>query len=214
MDWLNAIIDWDRAATLWINAQGGGSADTFWAFMSFIKIWIPMYIAVAAVMIWRLGWKKGLVAIAVLLLAFALSDQLNNLIKYLVQRVRPCNDEGMIAAGLHILETGGGWSFPSGHANNCFAFAVGSALCFKAEVLGLGKPDTSSSLRRKRVSAGVKRWVRCYGLFIISWAVLVSVSRVMVGRHFLLDIAAGALIGIAIGIASGKTVQRILKKIS
>lgn len=214
MEWLDAIIAWDQAATLWLNSHFTPAGDAFWVFMSGIKVWIPMYVAVAAILIWRLGWKKGLVAIACIFLAFFLSERVNNLIKYLVERVRPCNDEGMIAAGLHILEQGGGWSFPSGHANNSFTFAIASALCMRIEMLGFGKKDTSASLRKKRVPAGVRRWPYIYGVFIVTWAVLVGISRIMVARHFLLDVVVGSLIGILLGIIFGQLAIFICKKVN
>lgn len=209
---IDNIVAWDQAATLWINGHYG-ALDPFWVFMSGIKVWIPMYVAVAAMLVWRLGWKKGLIAIALTLLAFAMSEQLNNLIKGLVMRVRPCNDADMISAGIHILEQGGGWSFPSGHSNNSFTFAVCTAMLFKAEVMGLGKPDLSASLRRKRISAGVRRWVNCYGVFIISWATLVAISRVMVARHYLLDVTVGGLIGIILGLVFSRYAWRIFAKV-
>ncbi len=199
--WLDAIVAWDQSATLWINSHHSECSDAFWTFMSGVKVWYPMYAVIAGLLIWRLGWKKGLIAVACIALAIVFSERVNNLIKFLVERVRPCNDEGMIAAGIHILEQGGGWSFPSGHSNNSFTFAICSALCFKAEIMGLGKPDLSSSLRKKRIPAGVKRWVHGYGIFIVTWAVLVAISRIMVARHFLIDVTVGSILGILIGYA-------------
>lgn len=210
---IDFVVAWDKAATLWMNAHTSPAMDPFWMFMSGIKVWIPMYVAVAALLIWRLGWKKGLIAVAAALLAFALSEQVNNFIKFLVERVRPCNDPDMIAAGIRVLEEGGGWSFPSGHSNNSFTFAVCTALLFKAEIMGLGRVDTSSSLRRKRISRGVRRFVNCYGIFIISWAVLVAISRVMVARHFLLDVTVGGLIGVCLGVVFSRIAWIIFSKV-
>lgn len=204
MSFLDSLIAWDRAATLAINAIHCPASDSFWTVMSMIKIWYPMYAVIAALLIWRLGWKKGLLAILFVALAIFFSERLNNLIKYMVERVRPCNDEGMIAAGIHILENGGGWSFPSGHSNNCFTFALSTILCFRAEILGIGKPQTGHSLRKRRISREVKTWYAVYAVFITLWASLVAISRIMVARHFLLDIIAGSIIGIALGLLTGK----------
>lgn len=164
----------DRAATLWLNGLFPDWMAPFWTFMSGVKVWFPMYILVAALLIWRLGWKKGLIAVAAIALAFFFNERVNNLIKAITERPRPCNDEGMIAAGINILEQGGGFSFPSGHANNSFGFAFGSALCLQMD-------------RKLNWS-----W---YAVFILLWATLVGISRIVVACHFLGDVIVGAVLG-------------------
>lgn len=211
---IGALEALDRQISLWMNAHSCAAMDPFWTFMSGIKVWIPLYVAVAVLLMWRLGWKRGLIAVACIALCFFFNERINNFLKFLFERVRPCNDPSMLAAGLNVLETGGGWSFPSGHSFNSFGFALSSALCFKAEILGLGRKDTSASLRKKRIPAGVRRWVALYGIAIISWAVLVAVSRVMVGRHFFGDVLVGSLLGIAMGILFGKICHWILSKVN
>ncbi|MCQ2166807.1 MAG: phosphatase PAP2 family protein [Bacteroidales bacterium] len=165
----------DRAATLWINGNCSQWSDPFWVFMSQIKIWIPLYVLVVALLIWRLGWKKGLIAVAAVALCFFCDERINNLIKMISERPRPCNDPGMIAAGIHVLEQGGGWSFPSGHACNSFGFAVSSAICLNFD---------------KKFNWG---W---YTVIIIAWATLVGISRIMVACHFLGDVMVGTVIGV------------------
>lgn len=211
---IGAVDQWDRAVTLFINTHLTFPGDSFWMFMSGIKVWIPLYVAVAAMLMWRLGWKRGLIAIAFIALCFYCDERICNLIKMLVERVRPCNDEEMLAAGLRVLENGNNWSFPSGHACNTFGFAISSLICFRAEILGLGKKDTSFSLRKKRIPAGVRRWVALYGIMIILWAVLVGLSRIMVGRHFLLDVVTGSAIGILMGLLWGKLTLMLFSKIN
>lgn len=169
----------DQQITLWINGNHCPWSDAFWSFMSGIKIWIPMYVIVAGLLIWRLGWKKGLIAIACIALAFFFNERVNNLLKAIVERVRPCNDLRMLAAGINVLEEGGGWSFPSGHACNSFGFALGSALFMKLD------------------SKYNWDW---YSIFIVTWAVLVGISRVMVARHFAFDVLVGSAVGTAMGI--------------
>ena len=78
---ISNLVATDRAATLWLNNLGAEYSwmDPFWQFMSEIKVWFPMYALVAALLIWRLGWKKGLVAIAAVALAFFCNERINNL---------------------------------------------------------------------------------------------------------------------------------------
>lgn len=173
------VLGRDQLASLWMNSFNSPWSDQFWIFMSGRSVWVPFYLAIAALLLWRLGWKRGLVAIACILLAFFFNERVNNLIKHLVCRVRPCNNSDMIAAGLHILESGGGWSFPSGHACNTFGLALSSALCLKMD---------------KRAN-----WT-WFSVLIISWATLVGISRVMVARHYLGDVLVGSFNGAMMGI--------------
>lgn len=71
-------------------------------------------------------------------------------------------------------------SFPSGHAATAFAAAV---------AVGLVHPR----LRRP----------------LIALAVVVALSRVYLGVHYVLDVAAGALLGIAIGYAAARAVGAV-----
>jgi len=71
-----------------------------------------------------------------------------------------------------LVDCGGGFAMPSSHAANAFAQATLFAICIPR--------------------------VRWY-VFII--AALISLSRVFVGVHYPFDIAGGAIVGTAIGIA-------------
>lgn len=184
----------DKEITLWINnSLGLPCLDGFWAFMSAKLVWIPLYVLIAALLVWKLGWKRGLVAVAVVALAFFFDERVNNLIKHIVERVRPCNDEWMLTAGLRVLETGGGWSFPSGHACNVFGLAMSSAVCLNA--------------------AKQRRCHWHYVTFIFIWAALVGLSRIMVGRHFFGDVLTGAVEGCVIGLVCGLGFLLLCRKV-
>jgi undecaprenyl-diphosphatase len=71
-------------------------------------------------------------------------------------------------------------SFPSGHAATAFAAAVAVALVYPR----LGRP-------------------------LLALAAIVAVSRVYLGVHYVLDVAAGTLLGIAVGIAAAWMIRRV-----
>ena len=71
-------------------------------------------------------------------------------------------------------------SFPSGHAATAFAAAVAIALVYPR----LGRP-------------------------LLVLAAVIAVSRVYLGMHYVLDVAAGTLLGIAVGFASAWAVRAI-----
>jgi undecaprenyl-diphosphatase len=124
----------------------------------------------------RYSWK-----IAVYLLLFAgllilCTDQLTNLFKVQVGRLRPCYDEEIkTLVRLVKPSCGGRYSFFSGHASNSFALAVFFGLIFKESY----------------------RFLLPALLFI---AFLIAYSRVYIGVHFPLDIFVGAVVGSLIGL--------------
>ena len=192
MFWQN-VHQLDQQITLEINSWNSSFTDPIWQFFSDKYVWIPMYVAIIALLIWRLGWKKGLIAVAAALLTFGFCDQFSNVIKDAVGRLRPVNDEFMIASGLHILERGGGFSFFSAHAANSVGLAFSSFFCLKED---------------RRISY---RW---YGTWMFFWSAMVSVSRVFVGKHYLGDVIVGIIVGGAAGIAFACLARWIMKKIA
>ena len=171
----------DQSVTLWLNGLHCPFTDGMWQLLSDRNVWIPLYLMVAALMVWRLGWKRGLAYVLLTALAILCVDQFANLIKNWVARPRPCNDEYMCSRGLRLLEgRSRSYSFFSAHAANAVAFALCSA----------------HALRR-----GMKRTpARIYSWFIGLWAAMVGFSRVFVGKHYLGDVlvgfAAGAIISL------------------
>ncbi|MCQ2136855.1 MAG: hypothetical protein MJY67_08075, partial [Bacteroidales bacterium] len=72
LDFATGIEGLDQRISLWINSNYCSFGDMFWTFMSGVKVWFVMYALIAALILWRLGWKRGLIAIACIALAFFL----------------------------------------------------------------------------------------------------------------------------------------------
>lgn len=189
MTW-QEIHKFDQLLTLEINSWDSPVTDPIWQFFSDKLVWAPMYAAIIALLIWKLGWKRGLIVLAGALLTFGFCDQFSNIIKHAVQRIRPLNDPFMVASGLHILETGGGYSFFSAHSANSFGLAFSTFLGMKLTL-------------RDSVTGSMPKWLKAYGAWMFFWAFMVSVSRIFVGKHYLGDVIAGILIGSLAGIAFG-----------
>lgn len=185
----------DQQLTLRINGWYSDFTDPIWQFFSDKIAWVPMYIAIVALLIWKLGWRKGLVVVAAAGLTFAFCDQFSNLIKHAVERIRPLKDEYMLSHGLHVLEKGGGYSFFSAHAANALGLAcstfVGMCAC----------------LKKKRPC-----WLKLYGSWMFFWAVMVSVSRIFVGKHYLGDVIVGIVVGVAAGCVFGYLAGFVTKR--
>lgn len=192
----NELHLFDQGVSLEINSWGSPLTDSLWLFFSSIPVWIPMYILIVAFLIWKLGWKRGLIVVAAAGLTFGFCDQFSNLIKDAVERVRPLNDAFMIENGLNILEGGSrSYSFFSAHAANAF----GLATC------------TFVALRNLATSA---KWIKLYAAWMFTWAPLVAISRVFVGKHYLGDVLTGAVVGVIAGYFFARLAISIIKRLS
>lgn len=182
----------DKEATLALNTSGGAFTDATMPVFSQVKVWIPLYLVVLGIVIYRMGWKAGLVVILALALNVVCADQLANLVKNAVARLRPCVDPWMTSHGVRVLEGGGGCGFYSGHAANVFSFAMCSTLCLSFIRSRSGAVGRENKTYRQ-IFLGI------YGSVIFLWAFAVSISRVYCGKHFLGDITVGAISGLVTG---------------
>ena len=183
----------DQMITLAINGMDSSISDPIWQFFSNIPVWIPMYALIIGCLIWRLGWKKGLIMTAAVLLTFGFCDQFSNFIKDIVARTRPLNDAYMLENGLNVLEKGSNsFSFFSAHAANAFGLATSTYLGFRLDI---------------------RLQYRGYAVWMYSWATLVAISRVFVGKHYLGDVIAGAAIGALAGLAFAYIARQLCRQI-
>ena len=184
----------DQLLTLEINSWNSFITDPVWAFFSEKIVWAPMYAAIIGLLIWKLGWKRGLIVLAAALLTFGFCDQFSNLVKHAVCRIRPLHDDFMVSHGLNILEQGGGYSFFSAHAANAFGLAfstfTGMKLCLKP----------------------CPKWLKTYGGWMFFWAFMVAVSRIFVGKHYLGDVIVGIIIGSVAGYAFASIAHLIISR--
>jgi undecaprenyl-diphosphatase len=203
MFWQN-VHQLDQQITLTINSWNSAFTDPIWTFLSLKLVWAPLYAAIIALMIWKLGWKKGLIVVGGVLLTIGFCDQFANLIKHATARIRPVNDEWMVAHGLNILEWGGGFSFFSAHAANSFGIAGSSWFGLKNCLIG------SQNTCRCRLSN--ENLCKYYAWIMFTWASLVAISRIFVGKHYLGDVIVGTIVGILGGIFFGWLASRIANK--
>ena len=191
MDW-KTIHEFDQRLTLEINSWDSAITDPIWQFFSDIPVWIPMYVFIVGCLIWRLGWKRGLIITLAAVATFGFCDQFSNFIKDLVCRVRPLNDAYMLENGLNVLEGASrSFSFFSAHSANAFGLATSTLIGFRLD---------------KRLK------YKGYAAWMYFWASMVAISRVFVGKHYLGDVIAGALIGAAAGFVFASIAKHIITR--
>lgn len=157
----------DQLLTLKVNSWSCSITDPIWQFFSKIPVWIPMYALIVALLFWRLGWKKGLIITLAAVATFGFCDQFSNLIKDIVPRVRPLNDEFMRANGLVVLEKGSrSFSFFSAHAANAFGLATSTTIGLHLDKRLFPEKRNSSY------------WGRAYVVWMYFWASMVAISCV------------------------------------
>lgn len=190
---LDQLIRWDQSVTLFLNGFHCPASDAVWLVISEKLVWFPAYGVLIGFLIWRLGWKRGLLAVLGILLTILLVDQSSHHIKEALQRLRPCHTASMIAAGLNCPDPNIGlYGFFSGHAANSFALL--------ACTLGLLKADTAHTYRT---------FAWCGYI----WAAVVALSRVMIGVHFFGDIFVGTLWGLLFGWLMGLLTRGVLLRV-
>lgn len=180
-----SIREIDESVTLAVNGLHTALSDQFWHFMSDKKVWIPFYLILITLLLYRLGWKKTLLAVFCTALTILACDQTAELFKYSVGRLRPCYNLDMVEGGLRILEGRGHlFGFFSAHAADSFGLAACLGGCMLMKDKGKGRGPFVATL------------------FI--WALLVSTSRVFLGKHFVGDVLTGALIGMTYGFIASR----------
>ena len=178
MNW-QEIHRLDQDITLWINAFHSELSDVVWAFLSNIPVWIPLYVFIIAFIIRRMGRKKGGIVVLSAVLTVIVCSLFSHCMKELTERLRPLLDTYMLENSLHVLETGGKYTFFSAHSANAFGLATSTyiGLCMD-----------------KREKYGI------YAIFMYAWATMVAISRVFVGKHYLGDVMVGISVGIVVGL--------------
>lgn len=182
----------DQSITLYLNSLSTPATDEFWQVVTTQEVWYPMYAIIAGCLIWRLGWKRGLVVIASLALCVGVCDPFASFMKNTVGRLRPAYSSEMVFGGVNVLEGRGGfYGFFSGHASNAFSMAVCMILGFRND----------RTLRYRGFTAG-----------ILTWASLVAASRIFAGKHYFGDVLVGTVVGICVGLVSGMLARDVIRK--
>jgi undecaprenyl-diphosphatase len=186
---LTFLNDLDIHLFLFINGNHNSLLDWIMWTASDRFIWIPLYIWFLWLLFREYKRHFWLLLAAVFIMILA-SDQLGNIFKYGVMRIRPSNDPAFRQL-VHIVKgyTGASYSFYSAHASNSVALAVFMILMIK---------------RSKKYIQPV----------VIIFALLVSYSRIYLGVHYPLDVMAGAAFGAMIAIVIYKLYGWALSKLS
>ena len=179
LDWL---IDIDRELLLLCNSVHTQWLDNFFWIMS--TRWLNIIIALPFIFILlhRRVASEALLIILAVALTVLLCDQIaSSIFKPLFHRLRPTHEPSLV---VHVVNgyTGGRYGFISSHAANAVGVATFLLMVFRN---------------------------RYFSLAILSWAVLVSYSRIFLGVHYPGDVLCGAAVGVIVGWAVYKLYEKL-----
>lgn len=149
--------------------------DSFLSICTAAPTWIPFYVLCAVALTYRYGWQKALMMTVAIGIAVGLSDFVcAKIIRPHFKVLRPGNLDNPFSEFVTVVNNkrGGKYGFPSCHAANCFAFAVGMCMLTKDNLLRI---------------------------LMLTWAIFICYTRIYVGKHYPSDLLAGALVGSIFG---------------
>ena len=163
----------DSKLLLFLNGFHSDFLDTVMFQITKFWFWYPVVALIIFLLIKKFK-KKFWIPLILIVCCFALTDIGSNIAKKNFKRYRPTYNLE-IKNEVHVVKEyrGGEYGFFSGHAANSFGLAIISLLFIR------------------------KRW---YSILVLSWAVLVSFSRIYLGVHYPADIFVGAVFGIFISV--------------
>ena len=185
---LQTITEWDAQVFLFLNNFHHRFADDVMYLASDKWVWVPFYASLLYMIYRSIGFKATLISLLAITMLIVATDQISaNLLKDLVQRLRPSNPDNPLSANVHIVNgyRGGRYGFPSSHAANSFGLIMFIMLLFRSHVLAL---------------------------FCLFWALLVCYSRIYLGVHYIGDIIGGMLIGMFSAVIVYYGLRKIMRR--
>ncbi len=185
---LDRINNLDHEIALALNAAQTPFWDSVMLFFSGKLEWVPLYIALIVLMFLKSTYQTGnpvaqyknnkklfyhaaALGLIATLLTFLCTEQVCNILKHTVQRLRPGHDP-LLDGLLNLPEGKGGlYTFVSAHAANTFGLAMITSLIFR------------------------RRW---YAAVMFLWAAVIGFSRIYLTKHFMSDVVCGAMVGILV----------------
>ncbi|RXQ97555.1 phosphatase PAP2 family protein [Ancylomarina salipaludis] len=177
---LETLNQLDQELLLFLNSLHSPFFDSLMYLISGKLVWGLFYLSIIVHIYKTYGWRNCIYLVIAIALVITCCDQMaSGILKPTFQRFRPSRSPEL-ADLVHIVNgyRGGKYGFASSHAANVFGLATFCSLLFR------------------------KRYI---SIFLFSWAVVVSYSRIYLGVHYPGDIIVGTIIGLLFGYAIYKS---------
>lgn len=118
------LLNTDRELFITLNNIHTPFFDGVMTFLSAKLVWLPLYLAILFFIFYKREKKSAFIILAAVVITFALTDSVANIIKESVQRLRPCYEPALDGV-VRLLEGKGGlYGYLSNHASNVFGLAT------------------------------------------------------------------------------------------
>lgn len=173
---LDALRALDKSVLLAFNGSDNLFIDYFILTVTDAYTWIPLYASLLYLVIKNNeNWQKIMLVVGAVALGLILVNGINlGIVKPFVARPRPLNNvelHGLVVSVQHY--TASGYSFFSSHTANAFVVAVFFCL-----------------LVRDRI----------FSVLMITWSVMVSLTRPYLGVHYPSDVLVGMIFGSGVAV--------------
>lgn len=169
---INQLVEKDKELFLWINSHHISWLTPIMEVITSNITWAIMCALVLAFMFYKKK-RNGLWPALFLIFSLGLNACVNYIIKYIVARPRPINNEAFDDVIHAIEKLDQSFSFYSSHSSSSFCLLFFTIFFWKNKY---------------------------YTIFMSFWAVIVAYSRLYVGMHYPLDIFVGIIMGTIFGI--------------
>ena len=182
---LETLQNWDVEHSLWIYEKGRRIPNVILRSLEWSGdglFWIPVTAALccsSSVLVHSF--------FRCLFVGFIFDLCLIGMMKVIVRRPRPIYNKGM-----YLVVSVDHYSFPSGHSSRAFLILV-----FIFEYAYQWKDDILSELSsyvNPNVDEGLLYWA--LGCLVAVWVMATASSRVLLGRHYVIDVVVGSLLGV------------------
>ncbi|MBC5835331.1 phosphatase PAP2 family protein [Flavobacterium sp. F372] len=182
---LEEVINLDKKLFIFLNNLGSEPFDGIWLLVTKQFNWIPFFLLLLVILYKKIGTKQLVIVLLTVAALITFTNEITDLIKFSVQRIRPCNDEELVGL-IRIVKDSETFSYFSGHAANSMA-----AMMFVFLVL---------------------RSYYKYSYLIFLYPLIFAYSRIYLGLHFPLDIISGYIFGTLVGILFYRLYLKIISK--
>jgi undecaprenyl-diphosphatase len=182
---LDYVIHLDKKLFIFLNNLGSKPFDEIWLLVTKQLNWLPFFLILLFILYKKLGTKKLGIAILTVAALITFTNEITDVIKFSVQRIRPCNDD-TLAGLIRVVKDSDTFSYFSGHASNSTA-----SMMFVYLIL--------------------RRYYK-YSYLIFLYPLIFAYSRIYLGLHFPLDIISGFVFGGFTGILFYRIFSKIISK--